>query len=97
MSASGHLQKSIRPTAASALPPKADIRQARRRVRKVPRADCQGPYPESDGNGTTNKSFGAPSFRSTALGGSTLPIQKIDLIEGATRLVEEQHQSQAIG
>ena len=32
------------------------------------------------------------------LGGSgALPIQKIDLIEGTTRLIEEQHQPQAIG
>ena len=31
------------------------------------------------------------------LGGNTLPIQKIDLVEGPTRLIEEQHQPQPIG
>src|SRR5882757_3078118 len=31
------------------------------------------------------------------LGGNALPIQKIDLVEGPTRLIEEQHQPQPIG
>jgi hypothetical protein len=31
------------------------------------------------------------------LGGNALPIQKIDLFEGPTRLIEEQHEPQAIG
>ena len=31
------------------------------------------------------------------LGGNALPIQKVDLIEGPSRFIEEQHEPQAVG